>query len=323
MKKKISLEENTKADNLSSSFPFHKELKMEIVSDLDKCFSLFEEFSTKKNLFETWEFRYAFYKGYNYKPHFILLKEKNANVALLPLWYDATKEKYTWFGSDWVEEVGFFAKDKDLIPFLVSIAPTPLLLNAIRKEEVDLLKDKIPFTDDDAKYVLNLKGFKNHEDFLMTLKKNRRHDLRKDRRKIERRNPKVIINRFSDLKTLIKISEKRFKGDTDWEDQRRTETFKHIIKLGDDKSYKARMITVKIGTRIAGVDINAIYKDTYFTLKCGYDVEDFPGIGNFINLFEIDDAIKMGLKKIDFLQNSYAWKNKFFESVPLYKYEKD
>jgi hypothetical protein len=82
------------------------------------------------------------------------------------------------------------------------------------------------------------------------------------------------------------------------------------------------MVTVKIGGKIAGVDLICLFNNTYFTVKCGYDVIGFSGIGNFINLFEIDDAIKLGMKKIDFLQNNYQWKEKYFQPFPLLKYEK-
>ena len=312
---------------------------IEIVSDINQCFKLWQEFSPQKSIFDTWEFRLAFYKGYQYKPHFLLLKNKvdehpfisthrcarvNEDLALLPLWYDIDKKRYTWFGSDWQEEVRFFAKDPNYMPILLSAAPSPLSLNAIAKDSVEPIKN-LKFENDAPKYILNLEGFRNHEDYLMTLKKNRRHDLRKDRRKIERQNPEIIINNFADFDHLVELSKKRFreKGEeTDWENPRRVKTFREVIKLGG-KSYQIRMITIKINGKVAGVDLICLYGKTYFTLKCGYDVQNFSGIGNFMNLLEIDDALKLGMKKIDFLQNNYGWKSQYFQPLPLFKYEKE
>jgi hypothetical protein len=316
---KIKLEEPRKE---RGSFFVAKNI--EIVSKIDECFKLWTEFSFLKNIFDTWEFRFAFYRGYGYKPYFLLLKEKLENVALLPLWYDETKKKYTWFGSDWQEEVRFFTKDINYIPILISAAPSPLYLNAIAKDSIEPIKNKIKFEYDDPKYILNLEGLKNHEDYLMTLKKNRRRNLRKDRNRTLKQKPEIIINNFADFNYLVELSKKRFQErgeDTDWQDLRRIETFKEVIKLAD-RSYKKRMITIKIGKKVAGVDLVCLYNNTYFTLKCGYDVKNFSGIGNFINLVEIDDAIKLGMKKIDFLQNNYGWKSQYFEPVPLFKYEK-
>lgn len=299
-------------------------LRVEVADRIKECFLLWKKFSPRKNLFDLWEFRYAFYLGYRYQPYFFILKENQKEVGLLPLWYDTQKKKFFWFGSDWQEEVSFYVEDKKYIKTLLEIAPSPLHLNAISKAEIEEIISSLPFQKDDPKYVLDLRKFSNHEDFLKTLKKNRRRNLRKDRNRILKQNPKIILDDFSYFYSLIELAKKRFekKGEeTDWEDPRRIKTFEKIISLSG-KSYKVRMITVKIKDKVAGVDLVAIYNKTYYCLKCGYDVENFPGIGNFVNLLEIDDAIKLGMEKIDFLQNSYQWKEKYFTEVELFKFEK-
>ena len=126
------------------------------------------------------------------------------------------------------------------------------------------------------------------------------------------------------LEELIKVAKKRFRDkndEADWEDPRREKTFRNVIKFAGS-SYQTRMITLRVGNKVAGVDLIALFKDTYLTLKCGYNIEEFSGVGNYMNLIEIDDAIKLGMKKIDFLQNNYRWKSAFFEPVPLFLYEK-
>jgi len=324
--KKLKLEEPLK--ELGSLFVLRH--KIVVISDIKESEKLWREFSPNLTLFDTWEFRLAFYEAYKYKPYFLVLKKNGENLALLPLWYednnfyDKNLKRYTWFGSDWQEEVRFFAKDINYIPLLISVAPTPLYLNAISKDSIEKLKDKIEFKEDEPKYVLNLKGFKNHEDYLMTLKKNTRRNLRKDRNRILKQKPEIVIDNFSDLDILIELAKKRFKEkgeSTDWEDPRRVEAFKNVIKFSG-KSYKVKMIKVKINGKEAGVDLICIFNKTYFAVKCGYNISEFSGIGNFINLYEIDDAIKMGMEKIDFLQNNYQWKNKYFPPIPLYKFEK-
>ncbi|MDP3995878.1 MAG: GNAT family N-acetyltransferase [bacterium] len=310
--------------SLGSFFVSPINQKIEVVSDIKKCKELWDELSAKETLFDTWEFRYAFYLGYGFTPYFLVLKSPSENLALLPLWYDDEEEKYVWFGSSWQEEVRFFAKDLKYIPSLISAAPSPLFLNAISPESVRPIGNSVKFVPDAAKYILKIKEFKSHEDYLATLKKNGRKDLIKDGRRIQKQNPEIIIDNFADFDQLVALAKKRFgqKGEkTDWEDLRRIETFRQVIKLSGP-SYKARMISIKIGEKIAGVDLICLFKNTYFTVKCGYDVAGFSGIGNYMNLIEIDDAIKLNMEKIDFLQNNYAWKSRWFESVPLFKYEK-
>jgi hypothetical protein len=298
--------------------------KIEVFTDLNSCLSLWQEFSPRRSLFETLEFRLAFYLGYKYKPYFLVAKRKEENLALLPLWYDEDKKFFTWFGSDWQEENYFFGKEIEAIKVLLNFAPKPLYLNALTKEAIKSLEKDFEFKEDEPKYILDLRNLKSHEDYLMTLKKNDRRDLRKDKNRILKQKPKIIFDNFLDLKELIKLAKERFKqkGEkTDWEDPRRVKTFKKVIEFGG-KSYQVRMITVKIGKKTAGVDLIAIFKKRYYALKCGYNVKEFKGIGNFMNLIEIDDAIKLGLEKIDFLQNSYHWKNRWFSPISLFKYEK-
>jgi len=299
-------------------------LVAETVSDLDRCHELWEKFSSNKHLFDTWEFRYAFYTIYQPKLHFILLKESGEEVALLPLWQDSQDGKYYWFGSAWQEENNIFAKDKKYVPTLLSLAPAPLMINAVPQKDMEAAGSNFKFEPDDSKYILNLEGLKTHEDFLMTLKKNDRHDLRKDRRRIERQNPQIIIDNFSDFQELVRLTKKRFeeKGEKSNLVPERIKVFEEAIKLSG-KSYKARMITIKINGQTAAVDLICYYKGVYSAIKCGYDVKSFSGIGNFMNLYEIDDAISLGMQKVDFLQNNYKWKSRWFEAVPLFKYSKD
>ena len=162
-----------------------------------------------------------------------------------------------------------------------------------------------------------------HQWALKWLKEENKKEM-EDRNRILRQNPEVILDNFSDLEVLITLAKKRFKekGESvDWDDPRRVETFKNVIKFSG-KSYKVRMIKVKINGKDAGVDLVCVFNKTYYAAKCGYNISEFSGIGNFINLYEIDDAIKLGMEKIDFLQNNYQWKNKYFPPVPLYKFEK-
>jgi ribosomal-protein-alanine N-acetyltransferase len=298
-------------------------IKVEVITDLPRCFDLWQEFSPKQTLFDCWEFRLSFYNAYKFKPYFILIKNLSENLAILPLEYSEKDSCYTWFGSSWHEENKFFVKNPIYTPLLLELAPKPLSLEAIDASGQDSLKEFIKLEPDSPKYILDLQNMSSSEDFLMNLSKNKRHGLRKDRRRIEKQNPQIIIDKFSDLDNLINLSRRRFheKGEnTDWEDPRRIETFKQVINLAD-RTYKLRMISIYINNQPAAVDLIAIFNGCYYALKCGYDVKNFPGIGNFMNLFEIDDAISMRMKRFDLLQNNYEWKDRLFQQIPLYKYK--
>lgn len=302
-----------------------KTLQIEIFTDLNACRRLWEKFTPNQNLFDTWEFRLAFWRGYRYPPYFLLLKTETEGLALLPLWYEGKKKKYFWFGSWWQEENSFFIKDPIFVPILLNLCP-PVHLNAISLGTVLWAQEYVKFKPDDPKYVLDLRGVNSVDDYLARFRKKRRYNFKRDRRIIEAQNPQIIFDNFSDFKIMIELCKKRFaeKGeDTDWDDPGRVETFRQVINLGrQNKSYQVRMITVRIGDRVAGVDLIGLFNGCYYPLKCGYDVKNFPGIGNYVNLLEIQDALNLGMKKMDFLEIGYGWKDKWFEEIPLFKYDK-
>lgn len=303
-----------------------KSLQVEIVSDIDRCHELWSEFSPYKTLFDTWDFRSAFWLGYHHQPYFIVLKNDSENLAVLPLWYEDDQKKYFWFGSWWQEESSLFVKNPLLVPPLLALCPSPVLLNAINLETALWAKDFVDFEADDPKYVENISQMQSVDDFLAEFRKKKRQNLRRDRKAIEAQHPVVTFDNFSDFDHLTRLCRERFaqKGEeADWKDPRRVETFRQVINLGrTSKEYRIRMISIRIGDKVAGVDLIAIFDGCYSPIKCGYDVKNFPGIGNYVNLLEIKDAIRLGMKKVDFLEISYGWKDKYFDAVPLFKYER-
>lgn len=298
-------------------------VKVQVVTDINLCKDLFNKFSPQDTVFATWDFRYSWYLGYKHTPCFFVVYFNNKVVGLLPLWYENDKNQFRWFGSWWMEENSFWVFDKKYIPLLLAICPPRTYLNAIYFDPPNL-NQVLKLDLDDPKYVLNLTQFNNLDDFLAKLKKKQRYNLKRDKRIIETWGLKIIINRFADIERLFQLSMVRFqqKGDkSDFINPKRREIFRQIIK--QVKTYQPRMITTEINNQIASVDLVLLYKNTYFALKCAYNVVSFPGIGNFINLYQIQEAISMGFKKIDFLEVSYGWKERLFTSIPLYCFKKD
>jgi hypothetical protein len=296
-------------------------MEIEIVKEISKCEKLWKSFSPKISLFDIWEFRFAFYEAYRYQPYFICLKENGEIKAILPLWYEDDQNRYTFFGGEWMEENRFLTKDFNYIPELLKNCPVPAYLIGIKvpKSAPNCIWNILE--KDEPKCIVILKGIEKVSDYLKTLRKNWRKSMKKDVKRIVARNVKVIVNNFSDFEKLVELSKKRI-VDADWNDPRRKRAFENILKI---KNIQLRMLSYLIEDRIAGVDLIAIFNDCYYTLKCGYDVENFSGIGNFANYYNIKDAINLKMKRVDFLQRlteSSKWKSNYFQEVPLYKYVK-
>jgi hypothetical protein len=304
-----------------------KGLRVGIYTDLNKCKKLWSLFSHNESLFDLWDFRYSFYEAYKYKPYFLTILLKDEVVGILPLWFEDKNywnepPHYCWFGSNWNEDNIFFVKDIFYIPILLYFAPKPLNLSAIKAGQTHKLKNLLSLESDDSKFTLDLTPYRDLEDYLISIKKKRRHNLRHDRKRISEMKPRHYLNENGILNLMIDMNVKRFliKNEVvDWEDKRRANTFKFIAK--NSRKYMKRITSVKIKKKLAAIDYTLIYRDTYYALKGSLDIESFSGIGNYMTAFEIEDAIELGMKRLDVLQEESGWKSKWFTEEPLFKIE--
>ena len=304
-----------------------EDLIFRIETDLNKSQILWEKFSTNQSLFDLWALRLAFWRGYRYEPYFITLSFQDDIISVLPLWFDREDQQYTWFGGSWPDENIFFTKRIDTIPLLLKLIPGKARLFCIRSQE--RVTDQVGLLEkDEEKYVLDIKEFISLDNFWSLLKKKKRYNLKRDWKRIQALNPKIIYDDFSHLEYLFKLNIARFdnmlleESKSNFLPKEKQKAFKEIISLAKD--YQARMIAIIINGRVVSVDLVAIYKKVYYCLGGGCDVENYSGLGAFANLKLIEDAISLGVEKIDFLQGDLNWKASWrLTPVPLLKFAKD
>lgn len=305
-----------------------KDLLFRVETDLKTCQSLWEQFSPRQSLFDLWDFRLAFYNGYQYTPYFITLSSQEKVISVLPLWFDIEDNQYTWFGGSWPEDNIFYTTMEKTVPLLLKLIPGKTRLFCVLPQEG--ISDQPGVLEaDEEKYVLDIRNFKSLTDFFGTLKKKKRYNLKRDLKKIESLSSEIIVNNFSHLETLFKLNISRFDGmvidesKSTFLPKEKQKTFKEIVSLAKD--YQVRMISTKINNQIVSVDLVAIYNRTYYCLAGGCEVEQYPGLGTFANLMLIKDAISLGdIDYVDFLQGDLNWKASWrIAPRPLFKFAKD
>lgn len=322
-----------------------QKLNLQIVSDIHKAEELWKLFSPNKSVFDLWDVRKAWYEGYKYQPYFITIirnsKRNDDLLGMLPLWFNPEKtledacgntdfQHYVWFGSNWPEDNRFFVKDNEVIPLLLLAAPKPLELACISpRQEYKFLEKFDGFTfEEDKKYFLDLSKMHTLDDYLLRLKKKKRYNLKRDRKHILSRNPKVVIG-TKNIEEMFSLSIKRFRlkyaNDPSeysaFEDDRRKNVFRSLISNAG--KYEVRMITTIINDNIEAVEFGLVYNKSYYALNAGVDISGYPGLGVFSNLLVIEDAIKLGCEKIDFLESDNNWKDSWqFDSFYQYQFTK-
>ncbi|HLD27108.1 MAG TPA: GNAT family N-acetyltransferase [Patescibacteria group bacterium] len=301
-------------------------LHLKVHSHIEECERLWNIFSPKQSLFDLWDFRYAWWEGYHCIPYFYTIYESRTPLALLPLWFDTDKKRFEWFGSEWMEDNMFMVKDEDFINVLLRLIPKSMYLNTLETvphtiiEEIEVRRDK-------DKYVSDISSFSHIEEYLQTLKKKHRYNLRRDYYTIKNLNPRIEITdgkKYSDeFGDIVRLSLQRFSGEekSDFRYKEDVDAGRAILK--NSGLYTCTLIKVFIRDYLAAVDLIAHYNDRYYMLIGGAnDVERFPGIGNFMVYHEFDDAIKNNFNVVDCLQVDYSWKHKYFTPKKLLEIEK-
>lgn len=301
-------------------------LHVKVHSVLDDCFVLWERFCERRSLFDLWDFRFAWWEGYQYTPYFYTIYEGKTPLALLPLWFDDERKRFEWFGSDWMEDNTFLVKDEDFINVLLKLVPRAMYLNSISSMPHKTIED-IAVRADDDKYVKNVSSYITMDELLASLDKKHRYNLRRDYMQILSCKPRVELlysNDFAEFEQVIRLSNRRFVGAgeevSDLVEPQRVAAYRAILK--NSSVYKTKFIKVFIQDYLAAVDLNIMYRDRYYTVRGGNEVERFPGIGNFLVYYEFEDAIKHHFSLVDCLQEDYSWKHKYFTSRPLLEVEK-
>ena len=291
---------------------------------IDECRLLWEKFSSNQSIFNLWEFRYAWYLGFNYQPFFYTLYLGKKPLAVLPLWFNHRENRYEWFGGTWPEDNHFFVEDEKFIPFLFKIAPRPILLNAIipKKYKINGLFNFLK--EDTPKYVLKIKEEKDVETLISQLKKKNRYKLRRFYHHYSSFFPRLVIlegdqsHLLPQLKALSIIDFER-NDVSEYRKIERMRTFEMIYKL--QSRYKILSFLIYIQNHLAAFDILGIYKKNFYILTGASDLNRFPGISTFITYLEFQEAIKRKMVFIDCMQEDYNWKHKYFFPQPMLKFE--
>lgn len=316
-------------------------LSVKVFTSMEDTKHIWERFSHNQSVFDLWDVRLSFWQGYHFEPYVITLqkqiKHKQEIVAALPLWFtteadndipDSPPQRYVWFGSNWPEDNLLFVKEIEYAPLLFSISPSPLELACIKPlSDYNFLRTFPGFSqEEDKKYFLDLTHIHTLENFLVRLKKKKRYNLKRDRKHIMALKPTIRIDEYSDVEEMFKLNILRFREKypenpseySAFEDERRCNVYRSLIAHAKD--YQARLITTIIDDKIESVEFALVYNKTYYAFNAGVDVSQYSGLGVFSNLALIEDAIKLGCTKIDFLEGDNNWKESWHLDF-LYQYQ--
>ncbi|MCR4263947.1 MAG: GNAT family N-acetyltransferase [Candidatus Roizmanbacteria bacterium] len=310
-----------------------KQLRLQVVSNIDTAGYLWEMFSTNQSIFDLWEVRRSFYESFRIDPYFLVLYEQKYDkqniLGVLPLWLDGDywKDEYSWYGGFWPEDNIFFVKDLEIIPLLLMASPAPLELQCIKPlPDYEFLRSFPGFGDNDQKFFLNLSAFNKPEEYLMSIKKKKRHNIRRDCHRISDLQPVIELGKFDQLSRLFKLNIERFKDmppddKSIFENKDEQALFHYLVK--HVQTLEPYIMTISIHGEVEAVEVGFIYDNVCYAFSSGANISKYSGLGVFSNYKLIEEMMKRNLQKIDFLQGDYNWKSSWqLESYMSYEFRK-
>lgn len=281
-------------------------MKLRVVNNLERCRFYWNKFSPQENLFDLWEYRFCFYKGYGYEPHFIVGEEEGEAVGVLPLWYEKKNSFYTFFGGLFPEPNSFWIKDKEKVKEFLDFCPHPTNLYYILSPEDNSGR----LVKDEKNYYLDLKKLGGEiERLFSAFSKKHRKNLRYDLRKLEKRGYEVKDNQLADFEKMVNFNQNRFKENSDFNEPEMVLSMKELAKTAALQQ-RLNLISLEIEGKTGAVELGVEYNRCYYVLGGGRDLE-IENIGKLMVREQIKRAMAKGLEKIDFLSTDSGWKSQW------------
>ena len=290
-------------------------LTFKTVTDKEKCRNLWEKFSTKKILWDLWDFRFCFHNN-NFKFNFILGLDGKKQVGISPLVFDKKEDIYTYLGDMFPEQNKFFIKDKKLLPEFLEQCPEGTSIYNIKSDEAKSYN----FYKGEKRYFLNLEKYGNSfESYLKSFNKKHRKNLRYDLRKLKEKEYEIVTNNVKDFDRLVELSRLRFGKDSDYNDKGYVLSMTKII----DTALKMKIldiISIKIDNKIEAVGLGVFYNSCYYVLGGGRNIE-IKNLGKLLITEQIKSSISHKCNEIDFLSTESKWKELWnLDSEQMYEY---
>jgi hypothetical protein len=292
-------------------------MELSVVNGINDCARLWNYFTPKQHMFDSWDFRSCFSDRNEAKPHFIVAKEKRKMVGVIPLAYSKKDDDYSYFGGWLPERNSFFSNDKTKLGQLLQLCPDKTIIEGIAPEE----KKYYNFSEDMNTYYIDLAKYKySYEKYFSSFDKKKQKNINRDLKNLPKY--KVYYNRMKDFKRLVDLNIKQFEDDSIY----KTEWMKQGVKkmmLTAHRKRMLHMISVEINGKTEAVDIGFKYKNWFHVVTGAANNQKIPNLGKLMVVLDIQRAIAKKVRYVDFLATCDHWKNQWgFDRQMLFKFEK-
>ena len=289
-------------------------LDFKIIKDLSQAKAIWQELSPNETLWDDWDFRYCFYKYYNWELFFYTGYLNGQIIGVLPLQYNPEKKFLEFFGGNYMEENKVLVKKgcEQFIPDFYKQVGREAELSDIFGQ--DAFTKSLPLQE--YKYLYDLSGMTTLEQFI---DKYFDSDSRKKKRRLLKEKVEIIYNDFRDFDLMIDLNLKNFGKESSFNWPFRKEIFHDLLKL----NYEPILFTSIISGKKEAVAFAIKYKDKFISLNSGVNSETSPWLEKYLILKKVARAIELKCRLFDACVGNCGWKeNWHLEQIPQFKFVK-
>lgn len=294
-------------------------------SDIEVCRELWQELMPAEQLTDLWDVRICFANHFQRKLCFVVARENNKPVGLIPLCFIEEHGYWGYFPGEiwekktWLEQNRIIASSQEVADQMFRWLEDNHINYSLRYlhtnpyiPENRMLEDEIGylFFPPEHKYTI--------EEYYTLFSRKSLKTVHKDVNKLYNLG---VTFRFDDLKDfdrMVAFNIERFGTQSYFANNKFARSFEDLMNFLKEKEY-LRIITVIIDGQIAAVDMGCLYNGSYTLLAGGTNV-DFPGIAKLINLWHLQSSCTNRYNMVDFLCGDFSWKKLFHLTPrPLYQ----
>jgi len=289
-------------------------MKHKVYTDITACQKLWEMCWPGKELFDLWQIRTCFHDQFQRPLRFQTIESDGQVLGFLPLSWCEESGQYvffpgeTWQGKTWVEQNRVIARDKKIFQMLIEAVPGPVHLRYLKPSPLLETLDQVI---EDEKGYLFYPGICDYafENYWLGFSGKSRKKIKKEVAAFEAAGVNFRFNELADIDELFRLNTTCFFSNSYFHDPRFHAAFNQLTSLLNGMGL-LRMTTIRIGGKVAAVDMGAVFNNTYTLLAGGTD-PGFKGVAKLINLHHLEWACKKKIHTVDFLCGDFNWKERF------------
>ena len=289
--------------------------QVRIFQDLKAAETLWQRHWPRRVLFDLWPVRACFQAAFNRPPCFLVATRNGQYCGMLALsWIEEALcfghfPGEVWQQKTWLEQNRLIAADPEAAHALLCRIPDGainiryLLPGPGLPTEPAAEIDEIGYLFHPGLYDYAFPAY------LQSFSGKSRKKLRRELARLHANGVSIRHDRFEDIAHLFDLNLAGFGAMSYFNDARFLHAFEKLaawLKAMD----LLRITTVRVGGRIAAVDMAAVFNGVY-TVLAGGTHPDFPGIAKLINFHHIEWACSRRLREVDFLCGDFNWKHRF------------